>query len=459
MTLLDDIHEGESNALELKRAVPKEPMKYVKTAIAFSNGGGGRIVFGVDDETRHPVGIEGDIFRTMDNIIADVCQYCDPYPNVDGAVANINGKDLIVITVEAGTNRPYHVKNKPIDKNTFIRMAGTTLCVDMPHLRSLSAEGSGTSFDRMEYAPKKLDAVALERLCETASKRAGKAITPANLVNWGLLIEEGGAMKPTRGFRLLTDNPFVQARIQCARFRGKDKVIFEDRKEFNGPINEQIDDAEEFVINNIFVGAKIEGLYREDVFEVPKAAIREIISNAVLHRDYYLEEHPIFVAVYDDRIEVDSPGFLPTGITLEKMKSGFSKPRNMGIASFFKETKLVEGWGSRVQRAVADCIRHGLKAPEVLEIDDILRFRIYRKGYEWPKEPVRAPFSTALDDYQTRILDYLEANPCARYKDIGDALSMSVPTVRRKMDLLKDMGLLSKKGNTKASSWTVERDR
>lgn len=129
---------------------------------------------------------------------------------------------------------------------------------------------------------------------------------------------------PSNAFAILTGNRGLHVATQCGVFKGKTKAVFVDRREYTGPLWEQIDEAFQFVLRNIHLGATIVGIYRQDVYEIPPDAIRELIINAMVHRSY-LDHGTIQVAVYDNRLEITSPGKLPMGQTMERMKEGYSK--------------------------------------------------------------------------------------------------------------------------------------
>lgn len=108
-------------------------------------------------------------------------------------------------------------------------------------------------------------------------------------------------------------------RIQCALFKGTDTTEVIDMKEYSGPIYEQIDFAYKFVLRNIRLNASFESLERKETYEIPVYAIRELIVNSIAHRSY-IDRNSIKVAIFDDRLEVTSPGKLVMGQTIEKMK-------------------------------------------------------------------------------------------------------------------------------------------
>ena len=160
-------------------------------------------------------------------------------------------------------------------------------------------------------------------------------------------------------------------------FKGTTKAVFVDRREYTGPLWEQIEEAFQFVLRNIHLGATIIGIYRQDIYEIPPDAIRELIVNAMVHRSY-LDHGMIQVAVYDNRLEITSPGKLPMGQTLERMKEGYSKIRNEALAHAFSYMNLIEHWGSGIPRIIEKVNAAGLREPEFIGGEVDLRINIYR---------------------------------------------------------------------------------
>ena len=118
-------------------------------------------------------------------------------------------------------------------------------------------------------------------------------------------------------------------------------------------------------------------LVRKEKYELPPEAIREMIINAHCHRNL-LDESCIQVAIYDDRLEVTSPGGLYNGLTYEEVMNGHSKLRNKGIANVFSQMGLVEAWGSGIKR-IFNCAReYGLPEPKIQEFDNMFRVELFR---------------------------------------------------------------------------------
>lgn len=166
-----------------------------------------------------------------------------------------------------------------------------------------------------------------------------KRLTKQNLISWGFLVKKEEKYYPTNAYLLMFGELMPQITIQCGVFKGSDRTVFIDRKEYRGDIVYQLDEAYEYVLRNINMGAEIKGLYRRDVYELPTDCIREMICNAVVHRSY-LHLSSIQVAVYDDRVEVTSPGMLFGSLKIADIKEGISIPRNRALVYAFTYTKI-----------------------------------------------------------------------------------------------------------------------
>ena len=160
----------------------------------------------------------------------------------------------------------------------------------------------------------------------------------------------------------------LQRNVVCSK--AQQQAIFVDRREYTGPLWEQIDEAFQFVLRNIHLGATIVGIYRQDVYEIPPDAIRELIINAMVHRSY-LDHGTIQVAVYDNRLEITSPGKLPMGQTYGAYERRLFKIRNEALAHAFAYMNLIEHWGSGIPRIIDKVKAAGLREPEFIggEVD------------------------------------------------------------------------------------------
>ena len=391
---IEAILAGESKNVEFKESLPEKSIKYMKSVVAFANGTGGKIIFGIADKTREVVGFaKEDVFETMDAIANAVSDSCEPAIIPDISLQTIDGKTVIVVEVSEGRQRPYYIKALGRDGGVYVRVAGTTRLADEYMIKELLFEGSNRYYDQALCTGLNITDEDIDALCKAMKEQAVKNahneeqkasikdVGRQQLRSWGVLIERDGKDYPSNAFAILTGNAGLHVATQCGVFKGTTKAVFVDRREYTGLLWEQIDEAFQFVLRNIHLGATIVGIYRQDVYEIPPDAIRELIINAMVHRSY-LDHGTIQVAVYDNRLEITSPGKLPMGQTMERMKEGYSKIRNEALAHAFAYMNLIEHWGSGIPRIIDKVKAAGLREPEFIGGEVDLRINIYRGQVE-----------------------------------------------------------------------------
>ena len=159
----------------------------------------------------------------------------------------------------------------------------------------------------------------------------------------------------------------MQCYVRLARFRGTDKAEFIDNQQASGNIYKLLDDAMAFFFKHLPLSAKIEGLYREEELFIPRKALRECCINAFCHRRYDAAGSSVGIAIYDDRIEVESYGTLPETLKMEDLLvSHRSAPRNRLIADTLYKTALLENWGRGINLMRTECARVGQPEPEFI---------------------------------------------------------------------------------------------
>ena len=466
--LADEIKAGESAYIEFKVDIPKKSEKYIKSVIAFANTAGGKIVIGVDDESHKIVGVDKDeVFKMMDNITNTISDMCCPqiFPNI--GVDTIEGKCVIVIEIYPGANRPYYMKSLGKEAGTFIRVSGTSRPADEAILKDLELQGVNHSFDEMVCVEQMFDENRADELCAAihrymveaaktkSEKEKVKDVTLQNLINWGVVKNLDGTLVPTNAFILLTNNTFPFAKIQCALFKGTERVVFLDKRDFDGPLYEQIEEAYSFVLKHINLGAEINGLVRTDAYELPPEAVREAIVNATTHRNF-LDRACVQVAVYDDRVEITSPGMLYGGLTIAQIKEGGSKIRNRCIAEIFSRMKIIESWGTGIKRMISSCKEYGIREPELLEIGDSFRVNLYRPSFESSPKSSPKRLSQILNPTQQRIVDMIMDNPRITQTAIAEELGLTTRAVKKSIKELTDKGIVERIGAARGGTWMVK---
>lgn len=476
------LSNGESINIEFKEALPEKSIKYMKSVVGFANGVGGKIIFGISDITKEVVGIDKDsVFKIMDSITNAISDSCEPLIIPDISFQTIQDKTIIIVEVEAGKQRPYFIKSLGKENGVYVRVAGTTRPADSYMIKELMFEGNNRCYDQSIYLGAEVTEKEINELCnllkQTAinnarsdeEKRTIKDVTARQLLTWGVLIEKDGKLFPTNAYTILTGTSDINYSIQCGLFKGITKAIFIDKKEFNGPIQEQIEQAYQFVLRNIRLGAKIEGIYRKDVYEIPPAIIRELIINSAVHRSY-LDHGNIQVAIYDNRLEITSPGKLPLGQTIDRMKQGYSKIRNEALANAFSYMNLIEHWGSGIPRIIQGVKEFGLKEPEFIGGDVDLRINIYRRseidtengtnngtnGTNGTNNGTNIGINKGnLTQDKLKLLAYIEKYPSLTQKEYSEQLGISLRTLKRIFADLQKEGILLREGSRRSGKWII----
>ena len=172
---IEEIMRGESKNVEFKEFLPDKSMKYMRSVIAFANGTGGKIVFGVSDETRKVTGIgEADVFKTMDAIANAISDSCEPAIIPDISLQTIEEKTVIVVEVFEGRQRPYYIKSLGRDNGVYIRVGGTTRPADEMMVKELMFEGSSRCFDQSLCMGLTVSDADIDALCLAMKEQAVK---------------------------------------------------------------------------------------------------------------------------------------------------------------------------------------------------------------------------------------------------------------------------------------------
>ena len=298
-------------------------------------------------------------------------------------------------------------------------------------------------------------------------KAAIKDVGRQQLRSWGILIERDGKDYPSNAFAILTGNGGLHVATQCGVFKGTTKAVFVDRREYTGPLWEQVDEAFQFVLRNIHLGATIVGIYRQDIYEIPPDAIRELIINAMVHRSY-LDHGMIQVAVYDDRLEITSPGKLPMGQTMERMKEGYSKIRNEALAHAFAYMNLIEHWGSGIPRIIDKVKTAGLRKPEFIGGEVDLRINIYRGQVDGTvdhniadKPPInrrKTADKMPANEQEQQIYKYVSENTSITTAQAMKLLGIKQRRTREILVKMVENGWLRKEGASRSTIYVKNTD-
>jgi ATP-dependent DNA helicase RecG len=363
----------EGKTLEFKRDL-SSPKPLLKTLVAFANTAGGRLIIGVDDQNQ-VVGVEDPLEEEerLCNLIADSIA---PrlVPNIE--MITVEGKTLLIAEVFLSGSRPHFLRADGPESGVYVRLGSTNRQADRELIAELRRSVEGGSFDEMPMPD--LSADDLDLKAAQAHFKGKRELDEQGLLTLKLLRREQGSLVPTKGAVLLFGKDriahFPDAWVQCGRFTGTDKTHIFDHTELHEPLPQAVESILLFLKKHAMRAADLSGIHRVDVWSIPLTILREVVVNALLHADYSQRGAPIRIAFFDDRIEVENPGILLPGMTIEDMKQGVSRIRNPVIARVFRELNLIEQWGSGVRRIFEQAEAQNLPEPQIVEIGMHVRF-------------------------------------------------------------------------------------
>ncbi|MBI5902365.1 MAG: putative DNA binding domain-containing protein [Deltaproteobacteria bacterium] len=378
------LSRGEGESLEFKRSTG-ELKEAMKTLCAFMNGTGGTVLFGIrPDGTAEGQDISDKTLRE----IAQAAERFEPAVHLLIRRAKVKaGREVVAVSVEGGSDkRPFTYDGRPYERvgSSTRRMAQSKYekaLLDRAHAtrrwENEPAERVGLrDIDRDEVFRIVNIAASLGRLSGPVGTRLGDVLDRLKLRRDGKILQAAVVLF---GKEFMPDYP--QCELRMARFRGTDKTEFLDQRQVRAPAFKLLEEAELFCQRHFPMPAKIVPgrLRRVEAPLIPVDAMREILVNALIHRDYPIAGGSISLAIFDDRVEVWSAGAFPTGITPEQLsRSHLSVQRNPIIADVFNRAGLIEKWGRGTNRVIAMCREAGISPPTFEEIGPaaLVTFRV-----------------------------------------------------------------------------------
>lgn len=380
---IKDYEKAETSNIDYKVALEeRKPKSWLKSVSAFANSKGGIILFGVDNSTHELEGLD-DVQQVAEKITEIINARILPLPRYEINSFTENGKDFLELKIGDGPSTPYYLV---IDgrKEAFIRSGNQSIPAPEHILNNLILKGKNLTFDALptDY---KINDLSFTLLAATIKEKTNKkfdenkdffslglANTEKELTNAGLLLSD--------------QNPLKQSKIVCTRWKGLNKgIIAEDAiddKEYNGSIIALLENADSFIKNNSKMSWKVVGMERQELEEYPITARREAIVNALIHRDYQILGAEIHIDMFDDRLEITSPGGMFDGSLIQNLeiKNIPSMRRNIVIADIFSRLHYMDRRGSGLSR-ILESYNDSIQKPKF--ISDSLSFTVMfpNKGY------------------------------------------------------------------------------
>lgn len=442
----------ESETVELKEAVVDDIKKEI---IALANCNGGQLYVGVRDDGTvvgldDPDGVSLQISNMVrDAIKPDVTMFLH-YKTIKK-----DGKDIVAVDVQRGTDRPYYLAKKGMrPEGVYVRQGYSSVPATDTEIRRMIKETDGDRFEAMRCLNQELT-------FETAKKEfalRGVEFGPQQMRTLKLIDQDN--LYSNLG--LLLSDQCVHT-IKVAVFQGTDQTIFKDRREFSGSLMQQMNEVYDFIDFRNQTRATIEKLYRIDVRDYPEIAVRETLLNLLVHRDYSFSASAL-ISIYADRIEFVSLGGLMPGIDLEDIMAGISVCRNQDLANVFYRLHLIEAYGTGMGKILR--AYEGVEEKPSIETTKntfkIILPNINAK-YETQKASVLTTEPTTSSAVQTkkslsneeRVLEYAMFHGTITRNDVIELLGVSTSTASRVIRKMVKSNLLKQNGKARNTNYTV----
>ena len=426
----------ESKLVELKAEVVGDICREV---IAFANTKGGTIYIGVQDDGQI-LGIENvdRVILQINNMVRDSIKP-DVTMFVRYQTQEIDEKQIVAVTVQQGTDRPYYLGSKGLKPSgVYVRNGTSTDPASDPAIRKMIKETGGDCFENMRSLEQDLT-------FKTAAAQFSKSNVPfdeTKMRTLGLVSHDGIYSNVAM---LLSDQ--CSSTIKAATFSGTDKNDFQDRREFGGSLFQQMEEMYSYLNLRNRTRATFEGLYRNDVRDYPEEALREALLNSLVHRDYSFSASTL-ISIYDDRIEFVSVGGLLGGISLDDILLGLSVCRNPKLAAVFYRLKLIEAYGTGIPKIIKAYAESGLE-PKIEVTSNAFKITL-------PNRNVAKKESNAADrprNNEEKILSFIESNGHIVRSDVDVLLDVSQATANRILKRMVADGLLYQDGNGRKTKY------
>ena len=366
------IRSGENETLEFKSSFNNE---LIETLVAFANTSGGKIITGIKPDSE----IKGISLNaeSIQNWVNEIKNKTSPslIPDVD--TFTIDSKTIVVFNIQEYPVKPVSTRGK-----YFKRVANSNHLMSIDEIANEHLKTINTSWDFYpdpNHSTEHISARKVKRFVETIEQRTQKKIEIPHfdfLAKLEIIRDHqltfGGYLLFVKEYCLISD-------IQVGRFKSPTTII--DSISLNTDLFTEVDKIIDFIKKHLMVEYIITGEpQRTERFDYPLDAIREIVINMVVHRDYR-DSSASIIKIFDDRIEFFNPGKLYGGITIDDLLSGnySSKTRNKLIAKAFKEVGLIERYGSGIKRIVNICEEYGVKHPKFEEVFNGFRVLLFKE--------------------------------------------------------------------------------
>lgn len=453
--IIDKLHkwiaEGESEKIEFKTSFGQDT---IETLVAFANAKGGNVLIGVSNNAEI-VGVTVSK-ESINQWINEIKSKTAPLVIPDADVLDVDGKVVVCLTIAEYPIKPVSFKGR-----YFRRKANSNHQLSPGEVANLHLQSINSSWDAYPREGKIIDDISFDKI-QAVIERMRKnnlSITedPLSFLYKYNMIKDDRLTNAA--YLLFKKEDSYDTTIELGRFQ--DEITIKDTARSKSDIITQIEEVMDFVLKHINKEVIITGSpYNTQKWQYPLEALREIITNMVIHRDYRSSSDSI-VKIFDDKIEFYNPGRLPEDITIENLlKNNYrSTPRNKLIADCCKDMGVIEKYGSGIRRIIGYFEEENQILPEFRNISEGFMVTVFAQKENVRKDVVENVIENVVENVvenkYEQILNYIGTNNHITAEQIAKIMKVTERTVQRYLEKLKEKGFIERIGPDKGGYWKV----
>ena len=446
----------------------KKPKSWLKSVSAFANGVGGVLIFGIADDDS-VVGID-DVKKAMEVISEQIKVKMDPNPEVLLKAHLVDGKEIVTLEVYRGEETPYYYVGEG-NYTAYVRIGNESVMATATDLKRLVLRGKNRTYDSLvtDYS---FDDYSFSKLKAAYYKKTKKSMEMKDFESFGIVDKNG--MLTNAGALLADESPIYCSRLFCTRWNGIDKasgvIDALDDEEYTGSLILLLEEGMNFARRNSKKMWKKESDRRVEYPEYPERSIFEGLVNGLVHRDYLDMGSEVHIDIFDDRLEIYSPGGMYDGTLIQDrdIDNVPSKRRNPVVADIFSRLDYMERRGSGFKKIMQayEVEPNYTEDKRPVFYSNATEFRVILKNLNFTDEVLNEK-NEVLDEVLNEVLDsgrtemeikVIKAilfSPRIKQKELAEQVGTSVSTIQRTIKKLVKEGKIVRVNGKRDGYWKV----
>lgn len=450
---------GEATEYDKKLALEeRKPKSWCKSVSAFANTLGGTLIFGISNED-DIIGLENPS-SDAEKISEIIKNRLNPIPEFKLRFHKTEDENvLIILDIFKGEETPYYYSADG-DLEAYVRVGNESVKATPTELKRLVLRGKNTSYDS-QNSTYKIEDFAYSQLRARYKKWTGNSFDEKDLVSFGIVNEEG--YLTNAGALLVDDSPIRWSRLFCTRWNGLNKsggtVDALDDAEYTGSVISLIENGEAFIKRNAKKMWKKTPNSRIEMPEYVERSYHEALVNALAHRDYLVNGSEVHIDIYDDRMEIYSPGGMPDGSLIQE-RDPLSVPstrRNPVLADVFNRLGYMERKGSGFEKIISgyefQVSYSEEKKPSFRS--DRYQFTVIMPNLNYGIESIDISDVNNDVNLWSQIKEAINENPKVTQRELVDKLGVSFRQIQQNMAEMISAGEISRIGSNRGGRWEV----